>query len=240
MKRQIAVALVALSVLVCVTPVFAWEFSIKGDYEYRFRYFGRTGDTDLFGQASLQENTGIFIGFAGPNIYGTGNLAAVPGDAANSSNPALARFRWQCGLCSPTTNASMRITRGGFSRWGSDARYNDSRFTLRPMFRLNPAIRVFGVYTIGGMRNKYKENNVADLRNAQLVGVRGDLGSSRPRRCPAQPVLHVSDEHECVRRDLRDLGTVPYDRENALGPVVRRYEGLPLRDRSHACGEHPG
>jgi hypothetical protein len=183
MKRYLVVAAVLLCVVAYGAPVLAWEFELQGEYEYRFRYFGRTGDTDLFGQASLQEATGIFIGFAGPNIYGTGNLASVPGDAANTNNPALTTIvpilpPGNYAPVSPALNSSMRITRGGFSRWGSIARYNDSRFTLRPVFRLNPAIRVFGVYTVGGMRNKYKENNVVDYRQSiDLAGLRGDLGS---------------------------------------------------------------
>jgi hypothetical protein len=178
MRKHLAIAVVALSIVACITPVLAWEFQLAGEYEYRFRYFGRTGDQDLFGQASLQEFTGIFVGFAGPNIYGTGNLASVPGDAANSSNPALTTVAPGIGPTIQATNSSMVITRGGFSRWGSDARYNDSRLTLRPVFRLNPAVRVFGVYTIGGMRNKYKENNVYDYRLASdVAAIRGDLGS---------------------------------------------------------------
>ena len=184
MKRHVAVAMMAFCLVACVTPVLAWEFQLQGEYEYRFRYFGRTGGTDLFGQVSSQESTGIFVGFAGPNIYGTGNLASVPGDAANANNPALSHIApgpFLPGGFAPVSlasNSSMRITRGGFSRWGGDARYNDSRFTLRPVFRLNPAVRVFGVYTVGGMRNKYKENNVYDLRDTNdFAQTRGDVGS---------------------------------------------------------------
>jgi hypothetical protein len=178
MKRHLAVAVVTLCMVACVTPVLAWEFELAGEYEYRFRYFGRTGGTDLFGEAAIQEATGTFIGFAGPNIYGTGNLASVPGDQASFSNPALTTIALLFGPTIVPTNTSMVITRGGFSRWGSDARYNDSRLTLRPVFRLNPAVRVFGVYTVGGMRNKYKENDVHDLRfSGDFAGIRGDLGS---------------------------------------------------------------
>jgi hypothetical protein len=50
--------------------------------------------------------------------------------------------------------------RGGYSTYGSDALYNDSRLTLEPELRVNPAIRVHGVYTIGGMRHKYFQNYI--------------------------------------------------------------------------------
>jgi len=54
-------------------------------------------------------------------------------------------------------NPAMIITRGGFSRWGSDALYNDSRMSFEPTIRVNPAIRLKGVYNIGGIRNKYRQ-----------------------------------------------------------------------------------
>jgi len=141
--------LTAVLLLAAVSaPVWAWEFEMKGEYENRFRYFGRTGDTDLFGTVPLQDNTaagggaGTFIGFAGPTLYGTGNQAPR---LADNSNQVLGGF--------------LSITRGGFSRWGSDALYNDSKLTLRPVIRVNPAIRVHGVYNIGGMRNKYRQTS---------------------------------------------------------------------------------
>ena len=140
--------LVALS-----SHALAWELELTGEYEFRYRYFARTGDLDLFGNAGLQEAlpgpflgaSGPFIGFAGPNIYGTGNQGSVPSDSANSVNPAINSLPTvgggPVGLFVPLTTG-LRITRGGFSRLGSDAYYNDSRLTLRPRLRINPAVRV--------------------------------------------------------------------------------------------------
>lgn len=172
-------------------PALAWEFELAGEYEFRCRYFARTGDLDLFGNAALQEalpfgntpgSAGPFIGFAGPNIYGTGNLASVSGDSANSVNPAINNLPTigggSAGLSFPLAS-SYRITRGGFSRYGSDALYNDSRLTVKPRIRINPAVRLDATYTIGGMRNKHKQNNVADFLGFDPVsGVpRGLAGS---------------------------------------------------------------
>ena len=172
-------------------PALAWEFELVGEYEFRCRYFARTGDLDLFGNAALQEaipfgppggSAGPFIGFAGPNIYGTGNLASVSGDSANSVNLAINNLPVfggsTPGLSFPLAS-SYRITRGGFSRYGSDALYNDSRLTIKPRIRINPAVRLDATYTIGGMRNKYKQNNVADFLGFDPVsGVpRGLAGS---------------------------------------------------------------
>lgn len=178
MNRRFAAVLVALYIVTGVTPVLAWEFHLQGEYEYRFRYFARTGPIDLFGNAAMQNSIGTFIGFAGPNIYGTGNLAAVPGDSANSINKGLFSIYGLPTLTVPVAS-SYRITRGGFSRWGSDAKYNDSRMTLRPMIEINQAVRAYGTYTIGGMRNKYKQNNVVDWTSDPQPNVspRGMVGS---------------------------------------------------------------
>jgi len=128
--------LVGLLVLAVAVPALAWEFSMTGQYEYRFKYFARMGNSDLFGLAPVQDQgLGTFVGFAGPNIWGTGAVVNPPSN----------------------TSGTVAITRGGFSRWGSDAHYSDNRLTLYPEIRVNPAIRVHGVYTIGGYRNKYAQ-----------------------------------------------------------------------------------
>lgn len=146
MKRFLTVMLAGLLVLAVIAPALAWEFAMKGEYENRLRYFGRMGDDDLFGKASYQDaGAGTFIGFAGPNIYGTGNIAPVVADMSGGAGAP------------PLQSPAMVITRGGFSRWGSDAFYNDSKLTIQPEIRINQAIRVHGVYNIGGMRNKYRQ-----------------------------------------------------------------------------------
>jgi hypothetical protein len=145
MKKLLTIVMAGLLLAAFAVPAFAWEFEMKGEYENRVRYFGRTGGTDLFGHVAMQETTlglggaSTWIGFAGPNIYNRGATGATVSDSSN----ILAG------------GSGMVITRGGFSRWGSDALYNDSRLTIHPYIRVNPAIRVHGVYTIGGMRNKY-------------------------------------------------------------------------------------
>jgi hypothetical protein len=135
-------------VILWSAPCVAWEFSLKGEYEYRFRWFGRMGERDLFGRAQLQELQPAFgatvapatvgVGFAGPNIWLTGAVPTTTGFSA--------------------TTAGVQITRGGFSTWGSDAYYNDSRLTLSPAFKVNEAVRVHGVYTVGGYRHKWVQS----------------------------------------------------------------------------------
>ncbi len=137
MRRILIPLLAGLLVLAVVAPVFAWEFSMAGEFVYRFKYFARMGNSDLFGFAPAQDQgAGTFIGFAGPNIWSTGAFVDPPSNLS----------------------ATVAITRGGFARWGSDAHYNDDRLTLYPEIRINPAIRVQGAYTIGGYRNKYAQD----------------------------------------------------------------------------------
>src|SRR5271157_1578337 len=158
MKRFLTPTLVGLLVLAVVAPTFAWEFVMRGEYEYRFNYFTRTGNSDLFGFAPAQDSgAGTFIGFAGPNTWATGAVVNLAGDNSNAIT---------------STSAPVVITRGGFSRWQCDAHYSDNRFTLYPEFRVNPAIKASGVFTIGGYRNKFAQWNI--------VGIGGDPGVGTP------------------------------------------------------------
>ena len=167
MKKLLTILLAGLLIVAVTAPALAWEFNMKGEWEYRFRYFGRTGDADLFGQ---QVGSGE-IGFAGQNIYGqldfinatgTGpiiipNVFGITALPTTATLPATATGTI-ANVNSTGAKAGMRIIRGGFSAYGSDAIYHDSRLTLYPEIRVNPAIRVHGVYTVGGLRNKYAEH----------------------------------------------------------------------------------
>jgi hypothetical protein len=161
MKRLLTVLLAGLLIAAFVVPAAAWEFSMKGEYEMRLRYISRTGDTDLFGVAPTQDAIGNplanpGVGFAGPNWYNrTPVNAAAVSDATATFNPPVTAIT---GGYAETGRG--RIVRGGYSRYGCDALYHDSRLTLRPVIRVNPAIRVFGVYTVGGMRHKYFQNYI--------------------------------------------------------------------------------
>lgn len=130
-------------------PAFGWEVALRGEYENRLRWFGRTGTNDLFGMASAQElaQGAVLVGLAGPNIYNTGALPTVPAPTSN--------FLLNLGN---STGRQMLITRGGFSSSGSNALINDSRLTLWPTIRVNGAVQVRGVLNIGGFRNKYSQN----------------------------------------------------------------------------------
>ncbi len=75
MKKLLTILLAGLLIAAVTAPALAWEFSMKGEWEYRLRYIGRTGDADLLGrQTKLGE-----VGFSGPNIYGTFNPSVERG-----------------------------------------------------------------------------------------------------------------------------------------------------------------
>lgn len=64
----IAAILIIVGAGAGLTP--AWEFSLSGEAEWRYRYISRTGPNDLFGNADVAQRTpgvGTSIGLAGPN-----------------------------------------------------------------------------------------------------------------------------------------------------------------------------
>jgi hypothetical protein len=89
MKKVSMVVLVGLLVAAFSAPALAWEFSMKGEFEYQFRYISRTGANDLFGNADVAQGplgAGIptTIGLAGPN----GGAVLVEGHSTKGADAA--------------------------------------------------------------------------------------------------------------------------------------------------------
>ena len=145
-----------LLVVVCVVPSFAWDFSMTGEFEWRFRYFGRAnGYQDLFGDMHLQDNptvgTGLAtstgpVGFAGPNFYRGYN-----GSTNGNPGPVPMTTAYQ--------GTSIRIVRGGFSYADSDAFAHDQRMTFMPQIRINDAIRFQSNFDLASIRQKYNHRD---------------------------------------------------------------------------------
>jgi hypothetical protein len=134
MRRYFAILFAGLLIAAIASPTFAWEFSMKGEHAERLIYISQTGPNGLFGNMAVQDGGSILgagMGLAGPNYYGL--------------NPAI--------LQQPAQAAGPSVVRAGFSGFDVDARYHQTKTTLRPTIRVNKALRVFGVYTIGGYRN---------------------------------------------------------------------------------------
>ena len=158
--RKLWLGIVATMLMVVfVAPASAWEYSMTGEFQWRQQYISRMGNNDIFGDASVQDAgmlnpavSGRFIGFAGPNIYtyAISNVGAAPiGNPTDQAGPppGLAAVR-------------MAINRGGFSQWGDAAWIGDQRLTFNPSIRVNNAVRISGLYTVGGYRNKFLQNDV--------------------------------------------------------------------------------
>ncbi len=150
MGRSLLLFKVVLLIVAFSAPAVAWEFSMTGEFESRYRYIARTGPNDLFGMASAQEGApgGVLVGFAGPNAFNVGALPTTP--------TATSNFLFNLGS---STGRQMLITRGGFSSSGSEAMLNQYRVTFRPTIKVNQAIKLRFVANLGGFRNKYDANS---------------------------------------------------------------------------------
>jgi hypothetical protein len=59
MIRFVLIGLAILVITSLTAPVFAWELSMKGETEWRYRYWTRTGNEDIFGTMGGAVNLGI-------------------------------------------------------------------------------------------------------------------------------------------------------------------------------------
>lgn len=135
--------------LIFVVPASAWDFSMKGEFEWRYRYFGRSnGYKDLFGDMRFQDSplntTGTVIGFAGPNFWRgyNGGTVSAPTPMPTGSN-----------------GSNLMIVRGGFSLADSDASANDQRMSFESQIKVNNALRAFFKMDLAGTRQKYNHRD---------------------------------------------------------------------------------
>jgi hypothetical protein len=94
-------------------PAYAWEMSLKGDAEWRYRYWTRLGDQDIFGRMDADRVN-----------LGVNHLATFPT------------------LATTTRGSGAFGVLAGENRFGSDMSLNDYRITLYPKFTVNKAIDI--------------------------------------------------------------------------------------------------
>ncbi|MCA1960370.1 MAG: alginate export family protein [Desulfomonile sp.] len=131
MRKTFILATAALCCLAATLPGLAFEFSTKGDLEWRYIYWARTGNTDIFGQ------------MGGPVDLGINHLSTFPTSATTN------RIN--------NTAGSVIGVVAGENRYGSDMNVVDYRMTLNPKIKVNPAIDIeasmnftsLGVYSFG-------------------------------------------------------------------------------------------
>lgn len=151
MKKLWFGILVTLLITVFVPPAFSWDFSMMGQFEWRYRYFGRAnGYQDLFGDMRLQDNpiinqgfgTGTGpIGFAGQNLWRGYN---------GQNNMPMPTGSW---------GSEIRIVRAGNSYADCDASEYDQRMTFLPQIRINNAIRLRSNLDLAAIRQKYNHRD---------------------------------------------------------------------------------
>ncbi|MGO9571931.1 MAG: hypothetical protein ACLP5H_30780 [Desulfomonilaceae bacterium] len=131
MKRLLTILLGVLLIAAVTAPALAWEFSMTGESEFRYRYFARQGQNDLFGGPAGIGTLGVNAGTA------TGNI----GFAGPQTSP---------GAWNPAGFPSQMVQAQGFSAKGADAQIQEERVWLYPEIRVNPAIRLRGEYWVTG------------------------------------------------------------------------------------------
>ena len=147
---------ILLVLITFVTPVFSWEFTTKGEFEYRYTYLGRAnGYQDLFGDMRFQDSalntTGMATGFAGPNYwrgYNGQTYGTNPGGVATPTP-----------MMTGSAGTQVRIVRGGISYADADGSAVDQRMTFEPELRINNALRARGVLDLNSLRQKYNHRD---------------------------------------------------------------------------------
>ncbi len=113
MKRIGVICLIALVAICAAAPAFAWEFAMKGDWEWRYRYWTRIGSNDIFG---YMDGTNVNLGLN--HIYNFPTAATTNRMAANY------------GILS------------GQNNYGPEMTLTDTRATIFPKIKANNAIDI--------------------------------------------------------------------------------------------------
>jgi hypothetical protein len=108
----------ALLLAFLATAAFGWEAKIKGDAEYRYRYWTRTGDIDIFGNMDNQ----VYLGINHLNTFPTGGDTNLGGTATSYGTPFGVVAGENC--------------------YGKEMSTLDYRVTLYPEIKVNPAIAI--------------------------------------------------------------------------------------------------
>lgn len=143
--------IVAVLLSLPVTSAFGWEMTIKGDAEWRYRYWTRTGDLDIFGP---MDGNAVYLGINHLQTFPTGW----------TSGPATTQGI-QNGIQSGPFFFGVRA---GENCYGKEMSFVDYRMTLYPKIQVNPAIALeaslnltsLGIWSDG---QPYKSSNLSSL-----------------------------------------------------------------------------
>jgi hypothetical protein len=114
MRRCVSVGLALVLLAIVAAPAFAWEFALQGQTEWRYRYWTRNGNQDIFGSMnSSVVNLGI------------NHLRTFPTGGANTRG-----------------GGSTIGVFAGENCYGAEMSLTDMKMELFPTFKLNPAISI--------------------------------------------------------------------------------------------------
>jgi hypothetical protein len=119
MKAFGKIMIVAFLLSALAIPAFAWEFHMKGDGEWRYRYWSRTGDKDIFG---LMDATHVYLGI--------NHLRTFPTTSGIQNTIG--------------TNGGTFGVQAGENCYGAEMSFVDYRVTLFPQIKVNPAVTIEG------------------------------------------------------------------------------------------------
>ena len=125
MKRILVSCALMAGIMSVSSIALAWEFSMKGETLWRYRYITRTGNNDIFGNADLpQVSLGVnhIRNWPTPS---TNNELPVPTDAHSLTGQIIGVLAGETGF-------------------GSDANLTDYRATIYPKITINKAITLDG------------------------------------------------------------------------------------------------
>ena len=128
MKRLWFGAAILMAMMMAALPwAMAWEFSMKGDWEWRYRYWTRTGNSDIFGQ---MDDTHVNLGINHLVVFPT----KATTNRINTNN-----FGFVAAVAPSTSTGGVLA---GDNNYGADMTLTDNRFTIYPKITVNPAIAV--------------------------------------------------------------------------------------------------
>ncbi|MGO9122463.1 MAG: hypothetical protein ACLQPD_33220 [Desulfomonilaceae bacterium] len=127
----------SLGVLLLAMPATAWEFNMTGSYTWDYQYITQLGTGGFFGEYNVDNRAGAnlntanaWLGYQPNNLVQIGNLTAItPG---------------------PPASANQNVQQqGSVIVSGADASWNKMWMDVNMEVRINPALRVRGLYHIG-------------------------------------------------------------------------------------------
>ncbi len=113
MRRFVSVGLALVLLAIVAAPAFAWEFSMKGETEWRYRYWTRTGNRDIFGS---MDSSAVDLGI--------NHLKTFPTKGANTRG-----------------GGSIGVF-AGENCYGTEMDLADMKMELFPVIKVNPAIKL--------------------------------------------------------------------------------------------------